>query len=70
MYKAIQNAKYYLAINTFRKTAKTLSPVYHTGIRNWESDDMKNYSIVIRTFRIIFAVKKKVMTTSNRCYGH
>ena len=58
MYKAIQNKKYYLAINTFLKTAKTVSPVYLTGIRNWESDDMKTYSIVLGTFRIMFGIKK------------
>ena len=63
MYKAIQNKRYYLAINKFRKGAKTLSPVYHTGIRNWESDDMKTYSIVLGTFRIMFGIKKDVADT-------
>ncbi len=58
MYKAIQNKKYYLAINTFLKTAKTVSPVYLTGIRNFEADDMKVYSIVLGTFRIMFGIKK------------
>jgi hypothetical protein len=60
MYKAIQNKKYYLAINKFPKTAKTVSIVYLTGIRNWEADDMKTYSIVLGTFRIMFGVKKDV----------
>jgi hypothetical protein len=60
MYKAIQNKKYYLAINKFPKTAKTVSPVYLTGIRNFESDDMKTYSIVLGTFRIMFGIKKDV----------
>lgn len=63
MYKAIQNKRYYLAINKFRKAAKTLSPVYHTGIRNWESDDMKTWSIVLGTFRIMFGIKKDDMGT-------
>jgi hypothetical protein len=60
MYKAIQNKRYYLAINKFPKTAKELSIVYHTGIRNWESDDMKTWSIVLGTFRIMFGRKKNV----------
>ena len=51
MYKAFQNKKYYLAFNKFPKTANNVSKVYHSGIRNWESDDMSNYSIVIGTFR-------------------
>lgn len=58
MYKAIQNKKYYLAINKFPKTAKTVSKVYLTGIRNWDADDMKTYSIVLGTFRIMFGIKK------------
>ncbi len=58
MYKAFQNKKYYLAFNTFPKTAKEVSSVYLTGIRNWISDDMYNYSIVINRFRIIFGIKR------------
>lgn len=58
MYKAFQNKKYYLAFNTFPKTAKEVSNVYLTGIRNWISDDMYNYSIVINRFRIIFGIKR------------
>ena len=58
MYKAFQNKKYYLAFNTFPKTAKEVSNVYLTGIRNWISDDMYNYSIVINRFRIIFSIKR------------
>lgn len=57
MYKAIQNKKYYLAINIFPKTAKKVSKVYLSGIRVWDSDDMKTYSIVLRTFRIMFGIK-------------
>lgn len=65
MYRAIQNKKYYLAINTFNKRAKEISPVYLTGIRNWDSEDMKNYSIVLGTFRIIFGIKKPQNTCCN-----
>jgi hypothetical protein len=61
MYKAFQNKKYYLAFNTFPRTAKNVSKVYLSGLRKWVSDDMYNYSIVINTFRIIFGVKRKCM---------
>ena len=57
MYKAIQNNKYYLALNTFPKTAKSVSGVYNTGIRIWDSFDMKTYSIVLYRFRIMFGIK-------------
>ncbi len=57
MYKAFQNKKYYLAFNRFPKTAKTVSSVYITGIRNWISDDMIIYSVVLGTFRIMFGIK-------------
>lgn len=63
MYRAIQNKKYYLVINTFRKSAKDVSIVYLSGIRNWVSDDMYNYSFILGTFRIIFGIKRK----SNGC---
>lgn len=63
IYKAFQNKKYYLAFNTFPKTAKNVSEVYHTGIRNWVSDDMYNYSIVIGTTRIIFGIKRQCNDT-------
>lgn len=65
MYKAFQNKKYYLAFNTFPKTAKTVSVVYLTGIRNWVSDDMKTYSIVIYRFRIMFGIKRISHDCSN-----
>lgn len=58
MYKAFQNKKYYLAFNTFPKTAKKVGKVYLSGIRNWTSDDMYNYSLVIYRFRIIFGIKR------------
>jgi len=57
MYKAFQNKKYYLAFNTFPKSAKNISNAYLSGIRNWDSFDMYNYSIVIYRFRIIFGIK-------------
>ena len=58
MYKALKIKKFYLAFHKFPKTAKTVSKVYHTGIRNWEADDSKNYSLVLGTFRVIFAIDK------------
>lgn len=63
MYKAIQNEKYYLAINKFPKTAKitpTKSNAYITGLRKWESDDMTTYALVVGTFRIMFGIKKEM----------
>ena len=63
MYKVIQNKSYYLAIEKFSDSAKTLSKVYLTGIRNFESDDMKTYSIVLGTFRIMFGIKKPNLTS-------
>ena len=65
MYKSFQNKKYYLAFNTFPKTAKRLSKVYLTGIRKWESMEMKNHSIVLGTFRIIFGIKKQQLGHCN-----
>jgi hypothetical protein len=62
MYKAFRiKKKYRLTINTFKQSAKVVSVVYHSGIRNWETQDDFNYSIVIKTFRIIFSIQKKQM---------
>jgi len=58
MYKAFQNKKYYLSFSTFPKSAKNISSVYLTGIRNWDAEDMYNYSVVINRFRIIFGIKR------------
>jgi hypothetical protein len=61
MYKAFQNKKYYLAFNKFPKTAKKVEGVhkaYSTGFRQWESDDIVNYALVLGTFRIMFGIKK------------
>lgn len=69
MYKSIKTAKYILGLNFFPKTRKKVSKVYHTGIRLWESDDFKTYSIVLGGFRILFNIKK-LTPTSNRCCGH
>lgn len=65
MYKAFENKKHYLALNTFPITAKRISSVYNTGIRNWVSDDMYNYSVVIHKFRIIFGIKRQNNGYSN-----
>lgn len=66
MYQAYSNKKYYLAFNKFPKTAKKVSEVYHTGFRKWESDEMKTYSIVVGTFRIMFGIKKEQLAQSNQ----
>lgn len=60
MYKAIQNKKFYLAVNTFRKAAKRgqWNYAYLNGFRKWKSDDMTTYAIVAGTFRVMFGVKK------------
>ncbi len=67
MYKAFQNKKYYLAFHTFPKTAKKppYNDVYMSGIRNWVSDDMKTYSIVIYRFRVMFGIKRISHDCSN-----
>lgn len=63
MYKARQNKKYYLAVETFSKKRKTISDVYLTGFRFFETDDMKTYSLVLGTFRIMFGRKKEMLAT-------
>ncbi len=65
MYKSFKSKRFYLAFNTFPKTAKNISKVYHTGMRNWDADDAKYYTIVIRTFRIMFAINKDVNDCCN-----
>ncbi|CCH01234.1 hypothetical protein FAES_3225 [Fibrella aestuarina BUZ 2] len=50
--------KYTLAFERFRPAAKSLSPVYQTGIRNWETDEFFSYSVVLGTFRVIFFIAK------------
>lgn len=59
MYKAFQNAKFYIAFNTFPKTAKTsaFNYAYLNGFRKWKSDDMVTYALVLGTFRIMFGIK-------------
>ncbi len=58
MYKSFRTKKYRIAFNKFRKNAKTISRVYLSGARNWEAQDSKNYSLVLGTFRIMFAINK------------
>lgn len=65
MYKAIQNKKYYLALHRFRYSAKTLSPVYKSGIRIFQTDDMHYYSIVVLNYRIMFGIKKVMCGSCN-----
>ena len=65
MYKAFQNKKYYLAFETFNNYRRKNIKVYRTGIRNWISDDMYTYSIVIYKFRIMFGIKRNDIGTCN-----
>jgi hypothetical protein len=59
MYTRIKiSRRWSLTFNTFRWTAKEVSPVYLTGFRKWTSDDSFNYSIVIGNFRIIFSIER------------
>lgn len=58
MYKSFTNKRVSLIFNIFPETAKNVSKVYYTGIRNWETANSKNYSIVLGTFRIIFEITK------------
>jgi hypothetical protein len=68
MYKRFKiTKKYEITFNKFPKTAKEVSKVYHTGIRNWVVDDSYNYSIVLGTFRIIFAINREMYNT---CGSH
>ncbi len=66
MYKAIQNNKYYLAINTFPRTAKNppYNHAYLSGFRKWNSYDMVTCALVIGTFRIMFGIKKPINDSS------
>ena len=67
MYKAIQNKRYYIAVNTFSKTAKKppYNNAYLNGFRKWDSDDMKTFALVIGRFRIMVGFKKEMNDTSN-----
>ena len=65
MYKQIKiNKNWAIAFETFRKTAKEISPVYKTGIRNWDSDLNYTYSLVIHRFRIM------IYKNNHRLTGH
>jgi len=58
MYKSFKIGKVRFAVHRFLKTAKRLSPVYRTGIRNWDTDIDKNYSLVAGCCRVMVAVDK------------
>lgn len=65
MYKSIHNKNFTwcLAINTFKKEAKKISNVYHTGIHWWKCDNrFITITFVISTFRILitFPIGKDV----------
>lgn len=59
-YKSFKKGNIRIAFDKFPKTAKQVSEVYKTGIRNWNADDSKNYSIVLGTFRIILSFEKNI----------
>lgn len=64
MYKQIiRHKRITLAVHTFKKSAKAISPVYLTGIRLFHSFQYYNYSIVIHRFRIILSISKNVGAT-------
>jgi hypothetical protein len=57
MYKHFfKKSRISIAINTFPKTAKRVSTVYNTGIRIFNADTHKTYSLVIHLFRIMIYV--------------
>lgn len=60
MYKAVNTKKYYLAVNTFPKTAKNppYNETYLNGLNFYESDYAKTWFLVFETFRIIFGINK------------
>jgi len=60
MYKRFYYKKCSLAFNVFPATAKQVSKVYLTGIRNWVANDSFNYSIVLGIFRIIFSINREI----------
>ena len=54
MYKQFKiNNDWAIAFEKFRKNSKSISPVYKTGIRNWNSDMCYTYSLVLGTIRIM-----------------
>ncbi len=57
--------KYSISVNTFPKTAKNVSKVYHSGIRNWVAQDSYKYSIVLYRFRIIWSVEREQLDCKN-----
>ena len=51
-YNSLKFKKYSISIETFSKKRKNLSKVYHTGIRNYQTDHFKAYTIVLHTLRL------------------
>ena len=58
MYKSLKFKKFSINIETFSIKRKDLSVVYHTGIRNYQTDHFKAYTIVLHTFRLSFLINK------------
>jgi len=57
MYKQFRvNKKFAIAIERFQPIMKTVSIVFKTGIRNWDSPLHYTYSLVIGNFRIMFYI--------------
>lgn len=65
MYRSFRIGKYNIAFHKFQKKTKTVSKVYLTGFRFWDSMDSKNYSVVVWTFRIIFSINKNINSCCN-----
>ena len=58
MYKTFKIKSVSISFQKFKESAKTVSEVYLTGIRNWDAFDSKNYSIVAGCFRVILSIDK------------
>ena len=69
MYKAIgglsSKSKIYLATETFPKTAKKVSSVYKSGIRVFNTNEMKTYSLVIYRLRFMLGIKHRDIGATN-----
>lgn len=60
MYKAKKIGKFRFTFERFNIERKKISPVYLTGYRFFESDDSKNYTLVLGRCRIMFAIDKDI----------
>ena len=60
MYKSIKFKNLTIAVNRFPATARRVSNVYLTGIRNWKAQDANYYSLVIGRFRVMLSINKNI----------